>query len=64
MNGQEHIPADLLDTLLNVNSIEQAENIVQQYLPEEGEVFDLGQKRHFKTSFANIFILWAETRWG
>ena len=36
MNGQDHIPADLLDTLLNVNSVEQAEQIVGQYLPEEG----------------------------
>ena len=40
MNGREHIPADLLDTLLNVNSLEQAEDIVQQYLPEEGTAFE------------------------
>ena len=43
MNGQEHIPADLLDTLLNVNSLEQAEDIVQQYLPEEGAAFEWWQ---------------------
>ena len=62
MNGQEHIPADLLDTLLNVNSIEQAENIVQQYLPEEGGAF-YDQQLHYLSNGIHDTFLMLDIRW-